>query len=171
MVKIINSIEYKLIPIEGNQHYYISDEGYVYSEKSNKLLKYRRSTDGYWNYGLSFRKKLKFVSAHRLVALTYLTINPYKPYVNHKDGNKSNNHFSNLEWVTPSENIKHAYKTGLKSNRGDKHPRKKLTEEIVIILRARFKNEKLKYSDIAKEYNVKATTISKAVRGITFSHI
>ena len=171
MLKIINSIEYKLIPIEGNQHYYISNEGYVYSEKSNKLLKYRRSTDGYWNYGLTFEKKLKFFSAHRLVALTYLKIKYQKPYVNHKDGNKSNNHCSNLEWVTPSENILHSYKIGLKSNKGDKHPSSKLTEKIVLELRLRFKNEKLKYSDIAKEYNVGATTISKAVRGITFSHI
>ena len=171
MSKIINSIEYKLIPFKGNQHYYISEEGYVYSEKSNKLLKYRKSSDGYWNYGLIFEKKLKFISAHRLVALTYLQIKHQKPYVNHKDGNKSNNHYSNLEWVTPSENILHAYRTGLKSNKGDKHPKSKLSEKLVLNLRERFKNEKLKYSDVAKEYNVRATTISKAVRGITFSHI
>lgn len=54
-------------------------------------------------------------SAHVLVALTYLPppISDKHVWVNHKDGNKSNNHYSNLEWTTISENIQHAYDTGL----------------------------------------------------------
>lgn len=50
---------------------------------------------------------------HRIVA-TYFCDNPeHKPEVNHIDGNKSNNRASNLEWVTRSENERHAYRTGL----------------------------------------------------------
>lgn len=49
------------------------------------------------------------VSVHRLVALHFLPINNLKTYVNHIDGNKLNNSVDNLEWITPSENNKHAF--------------------------------------------------------------
>jgi len=54
-------------------------------------------------------------SVHRIVAQTWVKNPKSKPHVNHKDGDKLNNHASNLEWVTQSENQKHAYETGLQS--------------------------------------------------------
>ena len=58
-------------------------------------------------------EKQKNCSVHRLVALTFLPNPDNKPEVNHKDGIKSNCRIDNLEWTTHSENMKHAYDSGL----------------------------------------------------------
>lgn len=67
----------------------------------------------------------KRFAVHRMVATAFLE-NPHgKREVNHIDGNKSNNHVSNLEWCTHSENENHAYKTKLTKpydRSGDKNP-------------------------------------------------
>jgi hypothetical protein len=67
----------------------------------------------------------KTKSVHRLVA-TALLPNPLGlPQINHKDGNKANNRVDNLEWTTASDNLRHAYRTGLRkpnSMRGEANP-------------------------------------------------
>lgn len=58
-------------------------------------------------------EKQKNCSVHRLVALTFISNPDNKPEVNHKDGVKANCRMDNLEWTTHSENIRHAYNSGL----------------------------------------------------------
>lgn len=53
---------------------------------------------------------------HRIIALCFVSNPLRKPFVNHKDGNKLNNSVNNLEWVTASENVRHAIETGLKKD-------------------------------------------------------
>ncbi|ARF08981.1 HNH endonuclease [Catovirus CTV1] len=67
-------------------------------------------------------KKKKTMCVHNLVANTFLKKpnNEIKYFINHKDGNKSNNNINNLEFVTPSENAKHAFANGLREIIGRK---------------------------------------------------
>ena len=95
-----------------NTHYSISNDGQVRNDKTNKILSQSTQQD-YKHVTLNIDGKAKRMKVHRLVAQTFLENPENKPYVNHKDGNRSNNNVSNLEWVTPSENTKHAVKTGL----------------------------------------------------------
>lgn len=79
-----------------------------------KILAPRINRGGYVQHGLSEKGKSKNHRAHRLVAVAFVD-NPFNyTYVNHKDGNKTNNAADNLEWVTPSGNNKHAYDSGLR---------------------------------------------------------
>jgi hypothetical protein len=80
-----------------------------------KRLKPGLSSSKYMTVVLSDGIKIKTFSLHRLIACAFIENNENKPYINHKDGDKLNNIFSNLEWCTASENGKHAHKLGLNS--------------------------------------------------------
>jgi transposase len=66
--------------------------------------------NGYAHVQLHKQGKVKCMRVHRLVAMSFLINDENKPHVNHIDGNKLNNHVSNLEWCTPSENEIHKHK-------------------------------------------------------------
>ena len=95
--------------------YEVSEDGKIFSLKNNlrKELKHQMSNAGYFFIGLCKNGKVKNKFIHRLVAQAFIENPLNKEQVNHIDGNKLNNHFSNLEWVTPSENIIHAQNSGL----------------------------------------------------------
>lgn len=98
-----------------NENYLIFDDGNVFSLKINKFLKLSESNCGYLFFCdyKNGRKKTTYV--HRVVAAAFLANQQNFKTVNHIDGDKKNNMVSNLEWCSLSENIKHAYRTGLKS--------------------------------------------------------
>lgn len=82
------------------------------------ILKGRVRQDGYKTVNLSYKRNRQTFPIHRLVALAFCS-NPHNhPEVNHKDGDKLNNHASNLEWVTHKENIQHAIRAGLNKSQG-----------------------------------------------------
>lgn len=117
-----NEIEvFAKIPI--NQHYEVSNFGRVRSFKRRKMKYLKpcpRGHSGYICVRLQFDDgHHKDYSIHNLVAMTFIPNPNNKPYVNHKDGNKKNNHIDNLEWVTASENTLHWYhELGAIENRG-----------------------------------------------------
>lgn len=100
-------------------NYIIDEYGNIYSLFYNKYMKPREDKDGYLRVGLAIKSKTKYFYVHRLVAQTFLSNPNDLPQVNHKDGNKKNNHYSNLEWCTIQENNLHALRTGLRNMKND----------------------------------------------------
>ena len=91
------------IPVEGlSDKYSITEDGRVYSHIRNKFRKGAINSAGYTIYFL----RGKWYFAHRLVYRAY--VGPIKHEINHIDGDKSNNHYSNLEDITHKENIRKA---------------------------------------------------------------
>lgn len=104
--------------------YEVSSDGKVKNSVSGKILNFEKTRDGYfrvrlYNNTLGFNKKFL---VHRLVANAFIDNFENLPVVNHKDGDKSNNDVSNLEWCSVSYNIQHAFRNGLiKPNKCEKH--------------------------------------------------
>lgn len=99
--------------IDGYERYSVSNYGRVINNETGLEISQRIASNGYMR--VNVRKgdvkyeKPKTISVHRLVA-EYFIENPCnKPYVNHIDCNKKNNHVTNLEWCTEKENSIHAY--------------------------------------------------------------
>lgn len=98
--------------IQGFNNYFITKSGKVYSTNIDDFIS-SYSHLGYERVSLCKNNKLSQKLVHRLIAEAYIPNNDNKPFVNHINGIKNDNRVENLEWVTSSENIKHAHSTGL----------------------------------------------------------
>lgn len=120
-----------MIPIEEGSNYLVTEDGKVFSEFTKKFLKNSLSKGtGYYVVNVIKQGKRMPEYIHRLVAIAFLP-NPLNlPEVNHKDGNRLNNHKNNLEWCTGEQNLKHSIDNKL-PKRGQQHYKTSLTEEDV----------------------------------------
>ena len=118
----------------------------------------------YCSVKLSVNNKPRTVQYHRLRMMVFYPVdNMEKLQVNHIDGDRNNNEFSNLEWVTPSENVLHAFKTGLsKPLKGESNPKSILTEDKVRKICEKLENG-VPTTRIAKEFGVSSSLI-QAIR-------
>lgn len=89
---------------------------YYRNSNKSKILKPACNKYGYYLINLCSHCERKLKTVHRLVALHFIPNPKNKCQVNHKDFDKSNNCTSNLEWATPSENVKHTVAHGRQYN-------------------------------------------------------
>jgi hypothetical protein len=135
--------------------YQVSSLGRVRSK--DRILKPRLPKDKYPTVSIRYYPH----RIHRLVAKAFLPNPENKPSVNHIDGNKSNNHYYNLEWCTQKQNSIHAYNYGLSRKtfeRGDSHLGSKLTNVQVLQIK-RILRHKIPLQLIADKYAVSRNCI------------
>lgn len=116
------------------ERYLLTEDGRIWSFLSNKYIKVHKGRGGYSYVWLVLEEGKKFKLLHRLLAEAFIPNPRNLAQVNHKDGQKSNNSLTNLEWCTPSENVRHAHKQGLvkvRSIQGASSHKAKLREEEV----------------------------------------
>ncbi len=135
-----------------------------------KLIKPTLTKKGYLRVALNKNGKQKRLYVHRLVAEAFIPKTENKPYINHIDGNKQNNHYSNLEWCTNRENIIHSYRMGLRVGTvhiGEKNNNAKLTnQDVVAIFNS---NDEVK--KLASKYNVSESCIYKIKQRKLWRHL
>lgn len=155
-----------MIQIKDYPNYYVTDEGFIYSEKNNIILKGGLDKDGYSLVTLQRGMLRRTAKVHREVAIAYVP-NPDKlPVVNHIDGNKINNHPSNLEWTTVSGNTKHAYVLGSLCQKGEANNACKYPDDIVNMCISLHCDKGVSIKALSSKLGIKYATIYSWVSGV-----
>jgi DNA-binding CsgD family transcriptional regulator len=157
-----------------NSRYWISEHGDIitlaWRNGGVKLLKPQLNHKGYHRVRMCESKgvnKAKYI--HRVVYETFFN-DKWNPdlQINHIDGNKLNNHISNLEMVTNQENQDHAVKSGLKA-RGENFSKSKLKEKDIDHI-FKLANNGVRNIDIAKTIGINSRTVSQILLFETWTH-
>lgn len=141
----------------------VSNMGRIKSMKTNQFIggspyKYKRVH--FYDNG-----KSTYRSIHRIVCMAFIPNPENKPQINHKNGNTHDNRVENLEWCTASENIIHAFATGLiVPKRGARNFNSKLQEHQYLEIKEKIERGD-KGSEIAREYGISPQTISDIKSG------
>ena len=147
--------------INGYKNLYWIDENGIIINRHGRKLKTHLNTHGYPVVGLSKNNSKKIFSIHRLIAEAFIPNPENKPHINHKDGIKTNHNINNLEWCTPSENMLHAFKIGLKNHKGENNnANRKLSNLQVQEIRDKYITKKYSQTKLAREYSITQAQIS-----------
>ncbi len=152
------------------KEYLVFSNGDIYGPTGVKL-KHRSNHDGYATVTMG-RDNRTTVFVHRLIAKLFLPNQNGLSEVDHLDGNRMNPSLGNLEWVSHQENVRRAHEKGMYSGRfvGEKNPKAQLTADIVMQLRAEYQSG-ITIMGLHRQYGYPWTTISNAVKGITWKHL
>lgn len=164
-------------PVVGYEGWYeVSDQGRVRriaqgpSTRPGRILRQADNGRGYLALSLSRNHRTRRCLVHRLVLAAFVGPAPAGHECNHKDGDKTNNHLSNLEWLTSSGNRIHALATGLLvSAKGERAGGAKLTAEQVQEIRRLKGIEPTRI--IAIRFRISAGYVRRLQRGLTWTHL
>ena len=139
-------------------NYDIYDDGTVISRKTGKRISTYDHPSGYISISLMLTANKKTIALlHRVVMMSFCYIEDFADYeVNHIDGNKHNNHLSNLEWTDKSGNAIHAYKNGL-------NPRCKTVYQYD--LQGNLLNQYYSVMEASRQTNISESVISGHISG------
>lgn len=125
---------------------------------------------GYWSYKLAGAHGKATYWAHRLVAETFIGLQPTSRHViAHQDGNRLNNHHPNLRWATHVENCQDTARHG--SLKGTNNGRSTLNEEAVRQLRHRYSGRWGEQSALAREYGMSHSAMRSTLVGEHWTHV
>lgn len=124
-----------------------------------------RLPSGYLQMRRSVEGRRSYASAHRVVWQFFNGAIPPGLCVNHKNGIKSDNRPENLELVTYSENMRHAHRTGLADEFGERNPAATLSNDVVEAIRGAYGRGGVRMVDLARSYGISFQHVSAIVRG------
>ena len=137
-----------------------SDGGTQFVEGINLVISY--NPGGYAKVNLNKNGVATVGYVARLVAMHFIPNPDNKREVNHINGDKTDNRVQNLEWVTPSENIRHSLDKKLRVIQPKtEHPAAKLTKQDVKDIKSLYKTGKYTYQDLAERFGVSKATIHR----------
>lgn len=152
--------------------YTIDESGYITNIKTGKIIKsfisktwYVQVTLCYWDV---WHRKTKTMLVHRLVMLTYVWYSPLT--INHIDGNKLNNHLSNLEYCSLSDNIQHSFSTWLNETKKPKSVGAYIHSQLIYTFNSTYEAWKILWISQWNIYNVLVWRM-KSYKGYNWKYI
>lgn len=168
--RVCDLIEWRVLDF--CQNYEVSEYGDVRNRNTGKILVKRLNRYGYLCSVISLgtNKKVKNWPLHKYVSLCFMGKRSEGMQINHKDGVKTNNHYSNLEYCSPGDNTRHAWRNDLCRKRlGEDCSTVKLRREDVVFIKA--SKGKIRIVDLARQFNVERSAIERIYRGIHWTHV
>jgi len=158
--------------------YMVSDRGRVISYSDHRINPVEKrlvmTQNGYFRVNLRHDDgSALYYLIHRIVKIEFNPIEGYENLqVNHFDGNKANNCLWNLEWVTASQNINHAYKNGLKfAQKCQDASNASITNEQAIQIAELVISQKYSNIEIAEIVGCTPTVVSDIICGTTWNSL
>lgn len=161
---VTDSEEWRSVP--SAPEYMVSNFGRILGPRG-RILRAHVIKGGYHRVRLSGRNRL----VHVVVAEAFIGPKPLGSEVNHRNGDKADNALSNLEYVSPKQNVRHSLDVlGVRRARGTRNGQARLTEREVREIRALYARGHSK-SALARRMGVWPSTVARVISGERWSHV